>query len=155
MKYRVKMSCGHMQEMELFGCQEHIEDKINFFKTRSVCGKCYMKEQLKNNLAAGYEEIRVSYHDYKFRYKSLPYIPDSYNKADRTIIVCMPPDIAARAAERKAQQEKIRAEREEKKRLEKATKSGTCSKSGKTKNTGATGTGKAFRAKRAFKTAPA
>lgn len=113
MKYTIKMGCGHIEKRELHGSSRYIEDTIKFLKT-SICGKCYMKEQLKNNLEAGYVEVRVSYHDYKFRYKSLPYIPDSYNKVDRTIIVCMPPDIAARANERKAKQEKIRAEREEK-----------------------------------------
>ena len=66
-----------------------------------------MNEQLKNHLAAGYKEVRVSYHDYKYRYSGLPYLPESYNAADRTIVVCMPPEIADRAAERKAQQEKI------------------------------------------------
>lgn len=121
MKYTIKMGCGHIEKRELHGSSRYIEDTIKFLKT-SICGKCYMKEQLKNNLEAGYVEVRVSYHDYKFRYKSLPYIPDSYNKVDRTIIVCMPPDIAARANERKAKQEKIRAEREEKKRLEQQQK---------------------------------
>lgn len=121
MKYKIKMGCGHIEERELHGSSRYIEDTLKFLK-KSICGKCYMKEQLKNNLDAGYVEVRVSYHDYKFRYKSLPYIPDSYNKADRTIIVCMPPDIAERANERIAKQEKIRAEREEKKRLEQQQK---------------------------------
>lgn len=69
-----------------------------------------MKEQLKTHLAAGYKEVRVSYHEYKYRYSTLPYLPDSYNATDRTIVVCMPPDIAARAAERN----KIEAERKKK-----------------------------------------
>lgn len=142
MKYTIKMSCGHIQEMELYGCHEHLEDKINFFKTSSVCGKCYIKEQLKNNLATGYEEVRVSYHDYKYRYASLAYILDSYNKVDRTVIVCMPP-IAARAAERKAKHEKF-MRNVKKKETGKTTKSGTysgshrchaLSKSDKIKNT--------------------
>jgi len=110
-KYTIKMGCGHIEEREIYGSSRYIEDTIKFLKT-SICGKCYMKEQLKNHLAAGYKEVRVSYHDYKYRYSSLPYLPESYNAADRTIVVCMPPDIAARAAERKAQQEKNRQKRE-------------------------------------------
>lgn len=105
------MGCGHIDESEIYGSSKYIEDTIKFLKT-SICGKCYMKKQLKNHLAAGYKEVRVSYHDYKYRYSPLPYLPDSYNAADRTIVVCMPPDIAARAAERKEKQEKIRQKRE-------------------------------------------
>ena len=116
MKYKIKMGCGHIEERELHGSSKYIEDTIKFLK-KSICGKCYMKEQLKNNLAAGYVEVRVSYHDYKFRYATLPYVPDSYNEKDRTIIVCMPPDMADRAAERKAQQDKNRQKREVKKPL--------------------------------------
>lgn len=111
MKYTIKMGCGHLDEREIYGSSKYIEDTIKFLKI-SICGKCYMKKQLKNHLAAGYKEIRVSYHDYKYRYSTLPYLPDSYNAADRTIVVCMPPDIAARAAERKEKQEKIRQKRE-------------------------------------------
>ena len=116
MKYTIKIGCGHIEERELHGSSRYIEDTIKFLKT-SICGKCYMKEQLKNHLAAGYKEVRVSYHDYKYRYSGLPYLPESYNAADRTIVVCMPPEIADRAAERKAQQGKNRQKREVKKPL--------------------------------------
>lgn len=116
MKYTIKMGCGHIEERELHGSNRYIEDTIKFLKT-SICGKCYMKEQLKNHLAAGYKEVRVSYHDYKYRYSGLPYLPESYNAADRTIVVCMPPEIAARAAERKAQQDRSRKKKEAKKPL--------------------------------------
>lgn len=116
MKYTIKMGCGHIEERELHGSSKYIEDTIKFFKN-SICGKCYMKKQLKRHLDAGYKEVRVSYTDYKLRYSSLPYLPDSYNEKDRTIIVCMPPDIAARAAERKVQQDKNRQKREAKKPL--------------------------------------
>ena len=39
MKYKIKMSCGHVQEVELYGHPEYIEDKIKFMQKRSVCGK--------------------------------------------------------------------------------------------------------------------
>lgn len=60
MKYTIKIGCGHIEERELHGSSRYIEDTIKFLKT-SICGKCYMKEQLKNHLAAGYKEVRVSY----------------------------------------------------------------------------------------------
>lgn len=122
MTYKIKMSCGHVQEVELYGHPEYIEDKINFMKKRSVCGKCFMREQLQKYLDAGYVEVRVAYRDYKFRFANLPYLPDSYNIADRTVVVCMPPDIAVRVAERKAANEKALLEREEKKRLQEQRK---------------------------------
>lgn len=122
MKYKIKMSCGHVQEVELYGHPEYIEDKIKFMQKRSVCGKCYMKKQLQKNLAAGYVEVRVPYRDYKLRYSNLPYIPGSYNVADMTILVCMPPKIAARAIERETKKEQERLEREEKKRVQEQQK---------------------------------
>lgn len=120
MKFLVKMSCGHEQTMNINGCPEHIEKKLNFFKTRAVCTYCYMQQQFEKNMAADYVKITVPYHEYKIRYRNLPFVPNSYNGKDNTIMVCMPKALAERFAERKLAQEKAKIERAEKKTKAKA-----------------------------------
>ena len=122
MTYKIKMSCGHTQNMVLYGPQKLIEEKIKYFKTRAVCVSCHMKQQLEKNIAAGYVEVRVPYREYKLRFANLPYIPDSYNKTDRSVIVCLPPEIAPYVIEREEKREKERLEREEKKRIQEQQK---------------------------------
>lgn len=100
MKLRVKMSCGHEQMMTIHGCPEHIEKKLKFFKTQAVCTYCYMQQQLEKNLGTDHVEITVPYHEYKIRYRNLPFVPNSYNAEDKTIIVCMPPKLAELFAKR-------------------------------------------------------
>lgn len=117
MKYYLKMSCGHTQMMSIHGCAEHIEKKLKFFRTQAVCTYCYMQQQLEKNLATDHVEITVPYHEYKIRYRNLPFVPNSYNAEEKTIIVCMPKALAERFAERQAEKDKARLEREEKMRL--------------------------------------
>lgn len=117
MKYYVKMSCGHTQLMTIHGCAEHIEKKLKFFRTQAVCTYCYMQQQLEKNLATDHVEITVPYHEYKIRYRNLPFVSNSYNAEDKTIIVCMPKALAERFRERQAEKEKARLEREEKMRM--------------------------------------
>lgn len=115
MQYHIKMSCGHGQLLNINGCAEHIQKKIKFFKEKAVCRCCYMQMQLKNMPDA--EEVKMPYHEYKMRYNNFPYHPDSYNKADKTVVVYLPKKYADIFKERANAKEKARLKREEIKRL--------------------------------------
>ena len=43
-KYTVKMSCGHEQEVELFGKYSERRKKIDFFENSGLCKECYKKK---------------------------------------------------------------------------------------------------------------
>lgn len=43
-KYTVKMSCGHEQEVELFGEYSERRKKINFFENSGLCKDCYKRK---------------------------------------------------------------------------------------------------------------
>lgn len=43
-KYTVKMSCGHEQEVSLFGKNTERERKIHYFETQGLCKECYKKK---------------------------------------------------------------------------------------------------------------
>ena len=45
-KYTVRMSCGHEQEVELFGKYSERRKKIDFFENSGLCKECY-KEMLR------------------------------------------------------------------------------------------------------------
>lgn len=63
MKYEVKMSCGHEQEVSLFGKSSERERKIRFFETQGMCRECY-KEHMKEREGM------------QFNASVLPYIDD-------------------------------------------------------------------------------
>lgn len=53
MKYTVKMSCGHDEQLELFGPGADREKKIKYYQTSGICKECYRrqkKEREKENL---------------------------------------------------------------------------------------------------------
>ena len=43
-KYTVRMSCGHEQEVELFGKHSERRKKIDFFENSGLCKECYKKK---------------------------------------------------------------------------------------------------------------
>ena len=43
-KYIVKMSCGHEQEVELFGKNSERKRKIDYFESSGLCKECYKKK---------------------------------------------------------------------------------------------------------------
>lgn len=43
-KYTIKMSCGHEQEVSLFGKSTERERKIHYFETQGLCKECYKKK---------------------------------------------------------------------------------------------------------------
>ena len=44
-KYTVRMSCGHEQEVELFGKHSERRKKIDFFENSGLCKECYKKKR--------------------------------------------------------------------------------------------------------------
>ena len=44
MKYTVKMSCGHEEQIELFGPGTEREKKIQYYQTSGLCKECYRKQ---------------------------------------------------------------------------------------------------------------
>lgn len=63
-KYTIKMSCGHEQEVTLFGKNSDRERKIHYFETQGLCKECYKKEM---------EEIAAS-QPFSLNIDILPYI---------------------------------------------------------------------------------
>lgn len=45
MKYDVKMSCGHIQTMELFGPTKNRENKIRYYEESGTCTECFKKQK--------------------------------------------------------------------------------------------------------------
>ena len=44
-KYDVKFSCGHVDEVQLFGKNSERERKIKYFEEYGTCSECYKKEK--------------------------------------------------------------------------------------------------------------
>lgn len=44
MKYDVKMSCGHVEEVALFGKNSEREQKIKYFESSGLCRECYKRK---------------------------------------------------------------------------------------------------------------
>ena len=44
MKYTITMSCGHEQQIELFGSTKERDRKIDYFKSTGLCRECYKKK---------------------------------------------------------------------------------------------------------------
>lgn len=45
-KYQVTFSCGHIEEMQLFGKVKDRERKIEYWERNGLCSECYRKQQL-------------------------------------------------------------------------------------------------------------
>lgn len=47
MKYTITMSCGHEDNVELFGSGSERERKLEYFKNCGLCKECYKKKMRK------------------------------------------------------------------------------------------------------------
>lgn len=54
-KYDVTFSCGHTEEIQLFGKTEERNNKIKYFEEHGLCSSCYKKQQEEKREKA-YEE---------------------------------------------------------------------------------------------------
>lgn len=90
-KYQVELSCGHTQQIELFGKNEERERKIEYLKNNGKCSECY-KEELKKIqelkvAEKGLKATEISYREYKLNYSQCETVKNSYDANKKTIIV--------------------------------------------------------------------
>ena len=86
MKYEVNFSCGHKEEIALFGKTSERERKIAYFEKSGICSCCY-KEQKEIEKSIGCEEVEMSYREYKTNYANCKTKAGSYNGETKTIVV--------------------------------------------------------------------
>ena len=89
MKVTVKFSCGHTKVVELFGRGVDRESRIAYYEKYGICSDCY-KEKIEINRAIKYQEVEMSYIDYRTNFKELEAKKGSYNGINKTIIVYVP-----------------------------------------------------------------
>lgn len=56
MKYSVEFSCGHTEEVQIYGKAEERERKIRYFGKSGLCHECYKKKMNEEN-AENCEEV--------------------------------------------------------------------------------------------------
>jgi len=84
MKYWIKRTCGHEEQIELFGKTSE-RDYLLEKESHKLCRECYEKEQNKNC-----NEVEMPYSEYKNKYANCKTKANSYDKAKKTIIVYVP-----------------------------------------------------------------
>ena len=57
-KYQVKFSCGHIQEVQLFGKYEARNRKIAYYQKCGICSECY-KKNLAEHIAKYIEKYQL------------------------------------------------------------------------------------------------
>lgn len=89
MKYDVTFSCGHTEEVQIYGKTEERERKIKYYGKSGLCSECYKKKMNEEN-AENCEEVVMSYREYKENYSDCKTKSGSYDKAEKTIVVYVP-----------------------------------------------------------------
>lgn len=89
MKYSVEFSCGHTEEVQIYGKAEERERKIRYFGKSGLCHECYKKKMNEEN-AENCEEVVMSYREYKENYADCKTKAGSYDKTEKTIVVYVP-----------------------------------------------------------------
>lgn len=89
MKYVVDFSCGHSEQVELFGKTADRERKIAYLEKNCVCSACKAEQKNIEN-SIGCEEVTMSYREYKTEYPNCKTVQGSYNGTDKTITVYVP-----------------------------------------------------------------
>ena len=84
MKVWIKRSCGHEEQIEVFGKVSEREYVIKREENK-VCRKCYEAEKY-----ADYDEVEMTYAEYKNNYADCKTKYGSYDKKNKTIIVYVP-----------------------------------------------------------------
>lgn len=88
-KYEVKMSCGHIYTIELFGKTADRERKIKYLEESGVCPDCKRAEKNAER-AINCKEVEMHYSEYKNNYSACETKAGSYNSKTKTIIVFVP-----------------------------------------------------------------
>lgn len=89
MKIKVTFSCGHADNIELFGKNADRERKISWYENYGLCPNCYREQkEIENGL--GCDEIEMSYKEYKTDYADCKTKAGSYNGDTKTIVVYVP-----------------------------------------------------------------
>lgn len=88
-KYKVTFSCGHTEEVELFGKIKERERKIEYWTENGLCSACYL-EQKNIKASIGCEEVEMSYKKYKEEYPNCKTKKGSWNPTTKSIIVYIP-----------------------------------------------------------------
>lgn len=89
MKYDVTFSCGHTEEVQIYGKTEERERKIKYYGKSGLCSECY-KKKMNEEIAENCEEVVMSYREYKENYADCKTKAGSYDKAEKTIVVYVP-----------------------------------------------------------------
>lgn len=84
MKVWVKRACGHEEQIEVFGKVSEREYVIKREENK-VCRKCYEAEKY-----ADYDEVEMTYAEYKRNYADCKTKYGSYDAKSKTIIVYVP-----------------------------------------------------------------
>jgi hypothetical protein len=95
MKYWVKRSCGHEEQVDLYGKTSERENKIKWMESK-LCKACYNQGQ-----DADCKEIEMSYREYKEDYNHCKTKPGSYDKKYKTIVVYVPSERPQKSVEEK------------------------------------------------------
>ena len=77
MKYDVTFSCGHTQEVQIYGKAEERERKIKYFGKSGLCPECYKK--MNEEKAENCEEVEMKYSEYKENYADCKTKSGSYD----------------------------------------------------------------------------
>lgn len=89
MKYDVTFSCGHTQEVQIYGKAEERARKIKYWGKSGLCSECY-KKKTNEEKSENCEEVRMSYREYKENYADCKTKSGSYDKEEKTIVVYIP-----------------------------------------------------------------
>lgn len=89
MKYDVTFSCGHTEEIQIYGKAEERERKIKYFGKSGLCPECY-KQKMNEEKAESCEEVEMKYSEYKENYADRKTKSGSYDKEEKTIVVYVP-----------------------------------------------------------------
>ena len=84
MKVWIKRSCGHEEQIEVFGKVSEREYVIRREENK-VCRKCYEAEKY-----ADYDEVEMTYSEYKRNYADCKTKSGSYDAKNKTIVVYVP-----------------------------------------------------------------
>lgn len=87
MKYDVTFSCGHEQEVQLFGKTSERERRISYLGKYCICDACKEAEKSKNCTA-----VEMLYSEYKNKYDGCQTKSGSYDRKTKTITVYIPID---------------------------------------------------------------
>ena len=89
-KEKIKFSCGHVEERQLYGTMKEREKKKEYFEKHGVCSECYKKQQQKDVLE-NKNGVEMKYSDFKIvENLGIKSVPGTYNAQKKTILVALP-----------------------------------------------------------------